>query len=119
MTALEAGVDELLPDLRQVLHACAQKVDPLPARDLHIEVVFLGHRSECNEFVGRDLSTRNPGDDRIQPGALNIGQESVVRVLERFVLLLEHEVVVHAGEDRRDGWLANLAAVAAPVFSEK
>ena len=42
VAALEAGVDQLFPDVGQVLHLRAEQVDPLPAGDLGVEVVLLG-----------------------------------------------------------------------------
>ena len=42
MAAFEAGVDELFPDVGQILHLRAEQVDPLPAGDLRVEAVLLG-----------------------------------------------------------------------------
>jgi hypothetical protein len=44
--------------------------------------------------------------------ALDVGEEAVVGVLQRRVLLAEHHLVVRAGEDRGRRGLTDLAAVA-------
>src|SRR4051812_9692384 len=38
VSALEAGVDELLPDLGQLVHARAEQIDALAAGDLAVQV---------------------------------------------------------------------------------
>jgi hypothetical protein len=119
VTALEASVDELLPNVGQVLDTSSEKIDSLSPSNLHVEIVLFGDLPECDELVGGDFAAGNSGDDWIEATPLNIGQESVVGILECRVLLLEYEVVVHAGEDRCDRWFANLAAVAKPVFFDK
>ena len=51
VAAFEAGVDQLFPDVGQVLHAGAEHVDPLPAGDLRVEVVFLGDAGDHGELL--------------------------------------------------------------------
>ncbi len=83
VAAFEAGVDQLFPDVGQVLHASAEHVDPLPAGDLRVEAVFLGDAGDHRELLRRDLAAGHARHDGIQSAALHVRQEAVVRVLER------------------------------------
>ena len=83
MAALEAGRDQLLPDVGQLLDARAEQIDALAAGDLGVEVVLLGDLAEDDQLLGRDLAAGNARHDRVQAAALDVGQEAVVGVLQR------------------------------------
>src|SRR5690606_4354612 len=117
VTALEAGVDQRLPDVRKLLDARAEQVDALPAGDLAVEIEALRDLAEHDQLVGRDLAARDARHDRVRAAALDVGEEAVVGVLDRRVL--EHEVVPGAGEDRRDRRPADLAARAVAMAREQ
>ena len=79
---LEARVDQLAPDVGQLLDARAEQVDALTARDLGVEAVLLGHVTDRDQPVGRDLAARNARHHRVGAVLLDVGQEVVVRVLQ-------------------------------------
>src|SRR5690606_38682019 len=112
VAALEAGVDELLPDVGELLDARAEQVDALPAGDLRIQAVLLGDLGDHQELVRSDLARRDPRHDRVRAAALDVGQEPNVGVLDRRVA--RDGLGVDARQDRGDGRLAHLTAVALP-----
>src|SRR6185503_11161041 len=52
VTRLEARVDELLPDERQLVHLRAEQVDALATGDLGVQAVFLRDRADGDEPLG-------------------------------------------------------------------
>src|SRR5579885_2366141 len=60
MAAFEARIDQFFPDGREIADMCAEEIDPLPARDLRIEVVFFCHLAQYDQLVGRDLAAGYP-----------------------------------------------------------
>src|SRR5262249_2527692 len=110
---------ELLPDVGQVLDARAEQIDALPAGDLRVEAVLLGDAPEHDELLGRDLAPRNARDYRVEARPLDVREEAIVRVLKRRAVVREDEVVMDAREDRRDRWLADLAAEASSVVAKE
>ncbi len=115
VAAFEAGVDQLLPDVGQVLHLGAEQIDPLAAGDLRVQAVLLGDLAQHDQLLGRDLAAGDARHDGIQPAALHVGQEAIVGVLQRLMLRIEHVLVPQARQDRGDRRLADLAASAAAV----
>ena len=99
------------------MHGCAEQVDPLAAGNLGVQPELLGHLSQHDQFLGRDLAPGNARNHRVQAPALNVGQEPIVRVLKRGVV--HHVLVPEAGQDRRDGRLADLAAVPLAVAADQ
>ncbi len=85
VAALEAGGDQLLPDVGKLLHLRAEQIDALAAGDLRVQAVLLGDLPEGDQLVGRDLAAGHARHDRVQPAALHVGQEAVVGVLQRLV----------------------------------
>ena len=59
------------------------------------------------------------GTTEYKPAALDVGEEAVVGVLERRVGWVEDALVPEARQDRRDGRLADLAAVPAAVRGDQ
>ena len=112
---LEARVDEPLPDLRQLLDAGAEEVDPLAAGDLRVEPEVLGHLADDDEPLRRDLAAGDAGDDRVRAVLLEVGHDVVVGVLQRRPLALEDVAGAERGEDRADHRLADVAAPAGAV----
>ena len=80
---LEAGVDQPLPDRRQLLDAGAEQVDPLAAGDLGVEPEVLGDLADRDQPLGRDLAAGDPRDDRVGAVLLHVGHDVVVGVLQR------------------------------------
>ena len=68
---LEAGVDQPLPDRRQLLEPGAEEVDPLAAGDLGVEAEVLGDLADRDQAVRRDLARRRPAvrRSRCRPSA--------------------------------------------------
>src|SRR5687767_5070020 len=75
VTRFEAGVDELLPDERQLLHPRAEQVEALRARDLGVKAEFLRHLAQHDQLGGRDFPARDPRYDRVRAVLLEIRQE--------------------------------------------
>src|SRR5437667_282125 len=117
VAALEAGVDERLPDVGQLLGARAEQVDPLPTRDLAVEVEALRHFAEDDQLLGRDLAARDARHDRVGTAALDVGEEAVVGVLDG--RMVQDEVVPRARQDRSHRRSAHLAAAAGAVAREE
>ena len=113
VAALEAGGDQLGPDVGQVVHRRPEQVDALAAGDLGVEAVLPGDLAQDDQLLRRDLAAGDARDDRVQPAALDVGQEAVVGVLERRVGRVEDVLVPEARQDRGDGRLADLAALPA------
>jgi len=110
MSAFKAGLDQLLPDKRQVVETGAEHVDTLASGDLAVETVLLCDLSEHDEIARSDLSARDARNNRIAPAFLNIRQIAIVRILDLSVL--EDRFVIQRGKNGGDGGLAYLAAVA-------
>ena len=117
--ALEARLDQLLPDGRQLVHLRSEQVDPLAARDLRVQAVLLGHRAEGDQLGGSDLATGHARHDAVEAAALHVRQKPVVGVLERVVGGIGDALVPKRCEDRGHGWLADLAAVSLPVIPDE
>ena len=58
--------------MSQLVSACAEQVQFLAARHLGVEAVFLGDLPNDDEFFGRDFTTGNTWNDRIEALSLNI-----------------------------------------------
>ena len=116
--ALEARVDQLLPDVRQLPEPGAEHIDPLAAGDLGVEAVLLRDLAQPDQPVGRDLAARDARHHRVGALALDVGEEAIVGVLQRVGRLQDH-LVVDAGEDRGRRRLADLAALAAAVRGDQ
>ena len=74
---------------------------------------FLATRAMTASFSGVISPPGTRGTTEYSAAALHVRQEAVVRVLQRLVLGLQDVFVPQAGQDRRDGRLADLAALAA------
>ena len=118
VAGFEAGVDQLAPDQRQLVHLRAEQVDALAAGDLGVQAVLLRDRADGDEPFRRDLAARHARHDRIRAVLLHVGEEVVVGVLQRRVALLQHELVPARGEDGRHRRLADVAAQAAAVLGD-
>src|SRR5690606_21666065 len=77
VAALEASVDELLPDVGEVSDVGAEQIHALAARDLRVETEALGDLAEDDELVGGDLPSRHARHDGVQPLALDVREEAV------------------------------------------
>ena len=82
------------------------------AGDLGVEVEVARDLTEHDELLGCDLAAGHARDDRVGAVPLQVGEEVVVRVLQRGLLAFEDVSRAERREDRGDGRLAHLAAVA-------
>ena len=106
----------ILPDFRQLVDRRAEQIDPLAAGDLGVQVVLLGDDAQGDQLVGGDLAARHTRHHGVGAAALDVGEEAVVGVLDRGPL--DDALVPQARQDRGDGGLAGLAAVAPAVARE-
>ena len=119
MAGLEPGGNQFFPDLRQLAQGGAEQVHPLAAGDLGVQVVFLGHFTQHDEFVRRDLTTRDTRHDGIGAVLLHVGHEGVVGVLQRYVIRGQNVLVPAGGQDRRHRRFADIAAMALAVLTDQ
>src|SRR5882672_29192 len=115
VTGFEAGFDQLPPDERQLLDARAQEVDALSAGDLGVQAELFRHLAQHDQFFRRDLAARYARHDRVGAVLLQVGEEVVVRVLQRRVPRLQDHLVPARGEDGGEHGLADVATAAAAV----
>lgn len=119
MSAFESGIDQFFPDFGKLMDLCAKEVDSLAAGDFGVEAVLFGDLAERNKLIGRDLTAGDAGDDRIESAALHVGEEAIIRVLQRVVRTIGDLIVPQAGENRRHSGFADFAAAAFAVRSEQ
>lgn len=110
MATLHPRIHQLLPDGEKILLLRAKHVDALSSGNLAVQIVLLGHLPDGDELVGRDLAAGHTRHDGESPVALDVGQESVIGVLQ-VVDGFVHEVGVK--ETRKDGCDGRLAYFAA------
>ncbi len=115
MPGLEPGIDQSPPDRRQLLDPRAEHVDPLPAGDLGVQAELARHLADGDQAVRRDLPARDPRHDGVAAVLLHVGQEVVVGVLQDGLLAVEDVSELLAGQHRRDGGLADVAAASGAV----
>src|SRR5579872_7361768 len=82
MPAFETRIDQLFPDRWQIAHMRPEQIDPLSARDLRIQVVFLGYLPQHDQLLRRDLTPGDARDYRIAAAFLDIGQITVIAILD-------------------------------------
>mmetsp|Transcript_21805 Transcript_21805/g.64289 ORF Transcript_21805/g.64289 Transcript_21805/m.64289 type:complete len:742 (+) Transcript_21805:219-2444(+) len=118
VSALESGVAQILPNVGELMLRRAEEIDPLPSRNLGVEVVLVGGDAEGDELIGAELSSRDAGYDGIGTPALHVGEGSIVGIEEGVPSVVENDPVHHGGEYGGHGRLAHLASVSAPVFGQ-
>lgn len=106
VATFHTSIDQLRPDLQQVLLLGAEHINTLTSSDFAVQVEFLGHLTDGNQLVGRNLSTRHPGHHRESSIALDVGEETVVRILQLVELSIHDVSIVKARENGGDGGLA-------------
>ena len=119
LPGLEARLDQLLPDRRELIQPCPEEVDPLAARDLGVEPEVLRHPRDHGEFLGSDLAARDARHDRVRPVLLHVRECTVVGVLQRPSSRVQQVLTVLAGEDRAHDGLADVAAATASEPRER
>jgi hypothetical protein len=110
MTTFHSGVYELSPDINEILLLRPEHVNALTPGDLAVEAVFLGHGSNGDQFICRDLAAGDSWNDRETAVPLDIGEEFVVGVLQVVETFVDDVWVEQAGENRRNGGFAYFAA---------
>ncbi|RMS72185.1 hypothetical protein ALP62_05513 [Pseudomonas syringae pv. aceris] len=113
MAGLEACLDQLAPDIRQLVQLRAEQVDALAAGDLGVQVVFFRHRANRYQAVRGNLATRNTWHHRVGAVFLHVGHERIVGVLQRHQRRLGDGAVPARRQDRADCGLADVAAMRA------
>src|SRR5262249_39501996 len=109
VAALKAGVDQLFPDVRQMVDGRTEQVDALAAGDLCVQPVLFRHAAQHDELVRRDFAARHARHHRVTAAALEIGQKAIVCILNGS--LLDDGFVPQTGEDGGGSRLAYLAAL--------
>lgn len=117
MTRLHAAINELLPNVWEVLFACTKHVDALATRNLGVEVVFFRHCSDDDELLRCDLASRNSGNDGKCAVALDVCKESIVSILKTPIIYLKEMPVVQRRDDASNGRFAGLASQGVGVLS--
>ncbi|MNO52120.1 hypothetical protein D3C76_425340 [compost metagenome] len=117
---LKTRFNQLGPDVRQLMQLSAEQVDALAAGDLGVEVVFLRHHANRDQFVGGDLAPGDARHHRIGAVFLHVGHEGVVGVLQRHQRRVHDRLVPARGEDRAHRRFADVATgVATAMFGQQ
>src|SRR5690606_2153615 len=106
---LEAGFDQLAPDLRQFVQLGAEQVDTLAARGLGVEVAFFRYPSPGDQPVRRAIAAGDTRHHRIGAVLLHVGHEGVVGVLQRDQQRIGDRLVPTGSQDRAHRRLADIA----------
>src|SRR4029453_8804121 len=109
LAGFEAGVNQFLPDVRQLLQAGTEHIDALATSDLGVQVVLFGDRCDDPETLGRDFTTGNARNHRVGAILLHVRQRAVVGVLQGTTAGIQDVGGVLAGQDGGDGRLADIA----------
>src|SRR5579872_6192339 len=109
VTAFKTCLDQLFPDVRQIADMRAEQVDALTTRYLRIEIVFLRHLPQDDQLVRGDLPAGDPWNDGITSPLLDIGEITVIAILDR--RLLDRRLAPQARHDAGHHRLAHLAAI--------
>src|SRR5690606_30212119 len=117
MTAFKSLSDEFRPDFRELFNSRPEHVYTLSAGDLCIEVPLLRNPSERHQFFRRDFASGNAWHNGVGTPTLNVGEESVVGILNSF--LLEDSVIPYTCKQRRGSGFAYLTTVTAAVEINK
>ena len=118
MSGFEAGLDQVLPDQGQLLHARAEQVDALPAGDLGVQAETLRHAAQHDQLVRRDFAARHARHHRVGAVLLHVRQIVVVGVLQAGELGLEDMLVPGGRQDAGDGRLADVATAPLAVLDQ-
>lgn len=113
MSALHTRIHKFRPDIKKILLLRTEHVDALGTGDFAIQTVFLGYRSDRNEFIGRDFTTWNSGHHRECAVSLDVGQKLVVCILQ-VIDTLVHDVRIE--QTRQNGTNCGLAKFATKRF---
>ena len=119
MARFEPSIDQFFPNIRQVLFLRTKQIHTLASGDLSVEVVLFRDLSDRDQAVGGNLSGRHSGHYRESSISLNIGKETIVRILIG-VMDRIHNVLVDSGSGRdqvSDRRLAHLTTETVLVFS--
>ena len=81
MAAFEPGVDQPLPNRRELFHPGAEQVDPLRPCELDIQPEVTSHLRQDGELGWCDLTAGYPRHHRIGTVTLNVGEHVVIGVL--------------------------------------
>ena len=114
--ALKTRVNQLLPDVGQIADVRPKHINPLSARNLGVETILFGHAANHHQLLGRDFAPRDARHHRVAAALLNVGQISVIGVLNG--VLLHNQVVPQAGQDAAQRRLAGFAAIAGAKLVE-
>ncbi|MNO44312.1 hypothetical protein D3C76_345510 [compost metagenome] len=109
MPGFKTGFNQLGPDVRQLMQLRAKQVDTLATGDFGVEVVFLRHHTNRDQFVGGDLTTGDAWHHRICAVFLHVGHEGVVGVLQRHQRRVHDRLVPARRQDRAHRRLAHVA----------
>ncbi|NUA48915.1 hypothetical protein HAT94_02203 [Dickeya solani] len=102
VAGFKPGVDQFLPDSRQLLQPRAEQIDPLTAGNFGVQVVAFGHLTDSDQPLRGDLAAGNARHHRVSAVFLDIGQETVVGILQRYVFGFQY-IIVPAGRQHRPG----------------
>src|SRR5690606_11856461 len=119
VSGLETGIDQLLPDQRQLIDTRTEEVDALTASDLGVQLVFLRDLAEHDQFLRSNFSGGDARYDRVGAILLHIGEKGVVGILQADMGLLQNIFIVDRGQNRCDGGLADFTTAPAAMFLQQ
>ena len=81
MAGLQASIDQFFEDGGKLVNGGTVHAEELRSRDLCPKPILLGDVANGYELIGRDITTGTAGDHRVGASFLNVGQESIVGIL--------------------------------------
>lgn len=110
MATFHPSIDKFGPNIEQILLLGTKHVDSLPTSDFAVKVVLLCDLANRDQPISRNLPTGNTRNDGERSIPLYIRKELVVCILEVTDWLIQNMAVIHARQNRSDGWLAQLTS---------
>ncbi|SKV37698.1 Uncharacterised protein [Mycobacteroides abscessus subsp. abscessus] len=114
-----AGIDEPLPDQRELLDASTEQIDALTTGDLGVQTEIPGDLADDDELLRGDLTAGQPRHYRVGAVLLHVGQEVIVGVLQPGLLAFQDVIAGRRSQDGRHGGLADIATSALAVLGNE
>ena len=113
------GIHQFLPDGRKLLQACAKEIDTLTTGDFAVKLIAFGYLPDGNQPIRRDLAGRHTRHNGVGSVFLNIGEITVIGILQRQVRRFEQILIPAGGQNRPDQRLTHLAALPVTIAADQ
>ena len=119
MPGFKPGIDQLLPDLRELLQPGTKQVDTLPAGDFAVELITFGDLPDGDQPVGSHFPGSHARHDGVSTVFLDVGKIAVIGVLQRQMGRFQQVFIPAGGQYRSHQRLTDFAPVALPVAADE